>query len=177
MKQILLAIIISFAGGLLFSQEFKGFDKILAGERVNWALISAAGTSFAGNNYSIEGSFGQPVIGVSAGNKFSASHGFWYYGMDFMLSAKDESPTNMGGFKFQSFVENGVLKLSGDFNGSYVIDIINLNGITLIKNTVETEPGIQNIISVDVSDLSSGIYFVKCSSGNSISTSWFTVVN
>ncbi len=176
MKHFLFIIIFTLAGGCVLSQESGGTDKVLAGNMMNWHLISAAGTSFENGNYSMDGSLGQPVTGLSSGKNYSLADGFWYTGMELQLSAELHDSEKQTLIVLHNIIDNGILQLILIDNDIFAVEIIDISGSVLSgRNDLQENFG-EAILSFDVNAYPSGVYFIKAVSANSVSIHKFLIV-
>ncbi len=49
----------------------------LAGEQINWQVISSGGTDGSSTSYKLLGTIGQTAIGTGSSTNFTVNHGYW----------------------------------------------------------------------------------------------------
>lgn len=151
-------------------------EETQSGEYLYWQIISNAGTSLEGEKYTVKGSVGQPVVGLSTGNKFIVNHGFWYSGIENNLSAEFLSEAGSGLEITPNIIDNGILNITVDAEGTYNIEVYNSNGHIILKQIAQLSSCQKYKISLNEPAVPNGVYFIRLSSNKNSYLSKFIII-
>jgi hypothetical protein len=134
------------------------------------SVIAAGGTPMSNGTYTVDGTIGQAVIGISQSSVFTNYQGFWYTAK-VPSGVKINTDGNADGFALDQNYPNPfnptthlrftIAELR--FVSLKIYDVLGREVATLVDG--EKKPGVYEM-SFNASRLSSGVYYYRLSAGN-----------
>ena len=137
------------------------------------SVIAAGGTPMSNGTYSVDGTIGQAVIGISQSSVFTNYQGFWYAAAAAHGGVKINTDGNADGFALDQnypnpFNPSTTIKFSVPERTKVTIRVMNLLGEEVHAALIDDvrDPGTYSIDFQDADNLPSGTYIYRMDAGS-----------
>ncbi|GIV50345.1 MAG: hypothetical protein KatS3mg038_0866 [Candidatus Kapaibacterium sp.] len=126
-------------------------------QQVERSVFSSGAVRSTSGGVAVQGTIGQPIVGMSVGSSLGAFHGFWYGQVSGVLSVERGAPFEAR-VTPQPAVESATLEVG--CSGQVEASLVTLQGRRIAELTlVPTARG--RLAALDCSTLASGLYLVQ----------------
>ncbi|GIV50350.1 MAG: hypothetical protein KatS3mg038_0871 [Candidatus Kapaibacterium sp.] len=139
------AVVVVFAAGVLQAQTLER------------SVVSSGAVRSTSGGVAVQGTIGQPIVGMSVGSSLGAFHGFWYGQVSGVLSVERGAPFEAR-VTPQPAVESATLEVG--CSGLVEASLVTLQGRRIAElSFVRGSRGVS--AALDCSALASGLYLVQ----------------
>jgi len=134
--------------------------------KIQHSVLANGGATIANNNFRLQGTVGQPLIGLVGSASESLNAGFWYLTEGLLLSVEQTSNDVPLAYRVDQnypnpFNPTTTIEFALPENSNVTLklfDILGRNIATLVDDKLQ--PGVYKVV-LDTKNLSSGVYFYR----------------